>query len=107
MKTLLLLRHAKSSWEDSLLQDIDRPLNARGLKAAPLMGKFIGKQKLKPDLALSSPAERARKTTALVLELAKLAVELRYDERIYAADAPCLMNVVSQIEESANVVLLG
>jgi phosphohistidine phosphatase len=106
MKTLLLLRHAKSSWKDTSLGDFDRPLNGRGLKAAPQMGKFLRKQKVQPDLVLSSPAERARQTTALVMEAAKLAAPLRYDERIYEASTKQLLEVVSQIEESAEVVLL-
>lgn len=70
------------------------------------MGKFIRKQKIQPDLVLSSPAERARQTSALVLESAKLEAELRYDERIYEASAARLLNVISQIEEGANTVLL-
>ncbi len=106
MKTLLLLRHAKSSWDDPGQKDFDRPLNARGTKAAPLIGKFIRKQKVVPDLVLSSPAERARQTTALVLNAAKVAAELRYDERIYEASAARLLEVVSQIEEGVNVAMI-
>jgi phosphohistidine phosphatase len=106
MKTLLLLRHAKSSWKDTGQDDFDRPLNGRGLKAAPQMGKFLRKQKVQPDLVLSSPAERARQTTALVVEAAGLAAALRYDERIYEANVERLLEVVSQIEEGAQVVLL-
>jgi phosphohistidine phosphatase len=106
MKTLLLLRHAKSSWKDAGLRDFDRPLNKRGLKAARLIGRFIRRQKMKPALVLSSPAERARQTAALVLEASKLSVELRYDERIYEASVRVLLEVVSQIEEAADIVLL-
>jgi phosphohistidine phosphatase len=106
MKTLLLLRHAKSSWKDTGLDDFDRPLNGRGQKAAPQMGKFLRKQKVQPELVLSSPAERARQTAALVMEAAKLTAPLRYDERIYEASARQLLEVVSQIEEDAKVVLL-
>jgi phosphohistidine phosphatase len=106
MKTLLLLRHAKSSWKDASLDDFDRPLNGRGLKAAPQMGKFMRKQKVEPDLLLSSPAERARRTAALIVEAAKLTAPLRYDDRIYEASVTRLLEVVSQIEEVANVVLL-
>ncbi len=106
MKTLLLLRHAKSSWKDASLRDFDRPLNKRGLKAARLTGRFMRRQKMKPDLVLSSPAERARQTTALVLEASKSSVELRYDERIYEASAHVLLEVVSQIEDAADIVLL-
>jgi phosphohistidine phosphatase len=106
MKTLLLLRHAKSSWKEADVKDFDRPLNARGLKTAPQVGKLIRKRELQPDLVLSSPAERARQTTTMVLEAARLETDLRYDERIYEASAARLFEIVSQIEDSAGVVML-
>ena len=106
MKTLHLMRHAKSSWKDPGLQDFDRPLNGRGREAAPLVGQFILKKKIRPDLILSSTAERARQTAALIIESAELATELRFDERIYEADAARLLDVVSQIDESFGVALL-
>ncbi|PYS82450.1 MAG: hypothetical protein DMF67_12880 [Acidobacteria bacterium] len=106
MKRLLLMRHAKSSWGDGSLADFDRPLNERGLKAAPLVGRFMRKQKLRPDLILCSPAERARQTVSLVVEAAGLGVPLRYDERIYEATSARLVEVVSQIEEDAGEAML-
>lgn len=106
MKTLLLLRHAKSSRKDNDVRDFDRPLNQRGLKAAPSIGRLIGKRKLQPDLVLSSPAERARQTTQLVFEAAGLKTEVRYDERIYEATGAHLFEIVGQIEEDANVAML-
>jgi phosphohistidine phosphatase len=106
MKTLFLLRHAKSSWADASQTDFDRPLNERGLKAAPLIGRFMRKQKLQPDLILSSPAQRARQTITLVAEAAELTAELRYDARLYGASAARLIEIVSQIEDSAADVLL-
>jgi phosphohistidine phosphatase len=106
MKTLLLLRHAKSSWKDHEVRDFDRPLNQRGLKAAPSMGKLIKKRKLQPDLVLSSPAERARQTTQLVIEAAGLKTELRYDERIYEATAVRLFDIVTQVDDESNLVMI-
>ena len=106
MKTLLLLRHAKSSWKNGHLSDFDRPLNERGTKAAPMIGRLIRKKKLQPDLVLSSSAERARQTAALVLESARLKTELRHDERIYEAGAPRLLEIVSQIDDTTNVAML-
>ncbi len=106
MKTLLLLRHAKSSWDAPALRDFERPLNERGLKAAPLMGRYLLKRKIRPDLVLSSPAERARQTAALVMEAARLTAPLRFDERIYDATVARLVEVVSQIEEESGMVLL-
>ena len=105
MKTLLLLRHAKSSRKDNGVRDFDRPLNQRGLKTAPAIGRLIRKRKLQPDLVLSSPAERARQTTQLVIEAAGLKTELRYDERIYEASVARLLEIVSQIDDEANMVM--
>src|SRR5512132_3138635 len=59
MRTLFLIRHAKSSWDDTALPDKDRPLNDRGKRDAPKMGKRLAKRDVKPDLILSSPAKRA------------------------------------------------
>jgi phosphohistidine phosphatase len=106
MKTLLLLRHAKSSWKNPELKDFDRPLNKRGLKAAPLVGALMRERKLSPDLIISSPAVRARMTAALVAESGGLQTELRYDERIYEAEVPALVKVVSQIDEAAATVAI-
>lgn len=106
MKTLLLLRHAKSSWKEPQQRDFDRPLNKRGLKAARLMGRYLRKQRIQPDLLLCSPAERTRQTALLVMESARLVAEMRYDERIYEASASSLLELISQIEETANQVLL-
>ncbi|HDK43273.1 MAG TPA: histidine phosphatase family protein [Desulfobacteraceae bacterium] len=62
MKSLLLCRHAKSSWSDITLADIDRPLNKRGRRDAPLMGARLAMLGVKPDAVVSSPARRAYKT---------------------------------------------
>lgn len=80
MLRLLLLRHAKSSWTDPGLDDHDRPLNARGQKSAPLIGRFMREQKLNPDLVLCSPARRARETWKLV------SAELRSSPRLLMED---------------------
>lgn len=66
MKTLLILRHAKSSWDNPALSDLDRPLNKRGKRDAPRMGKHLKQQELVPDYIVSSSAKRARKTAAKV-----------------------------------------
>ena len=74
MKQLLLIRHAKSSWDHPELADMDRPLNKRGKRDAPFMGRRLMKKGLVPDLILSSPAKRACKTAkriASALEFSK------------------------------------
>lgn len=106
MKKLFLLRHAKSSWADATRADFDRPLNERGQHAAPLIGRYMRERKLRPDLIISSPAERARATAALVIKAAGIDTPLRYDERIYEATCARLFEIVSQIEDAAGEVLL-
>src|SRR5882724_4352926 len=106
MKTLYLLRHAKSSWKDETLLDIERPLNGRGRRASHIIGNFLKREKIVPDLVLSSSAVRARQTTNIVMAAAKLITDLRFDERIYEADPGRLLEVVKQIEKSKKIVLL-
>ena len=71
MKTILLLRHAKSSWKEAGLTDHARPLNKRGLRDAPRMGTLIAEQKIQPDLILSSSAVRAIRTAEAVSQKLK------------------------------------
>ena len=106
MRTLYLLRHAKSSWKDENLADFDRPLAGRGRRACETVGKFLKSEGITLDLVLSSPAVRARETIDQVLRAAKLRPELRYDERIYEASAAKLLDVVSQIENDYKTVAL-
>jgi phosphohistidine phosphatase len=106
MKTLLLLRHAKSGKGDPSLEDFDRPLKERGKNDAQLIGKYVGKQQIKAELVISSPAERARTTAELVLKSAGLKIDLRFDKRIYEAAVCSLLKVISEIEDTANAVIL-
>jgi len=106
MKTLLLMRHAKSSWDTPQQKDFDRPLNERGRRVAPLMGRYLRRQKIHPDLVLCSPAERAKETAGLFTAAAQLSGELRLDERIYDASVYTLLQVVSQVEDDASSVLM-
>ena len=106
MKTLFVLRHAKSSWDNADLSDFARPLNERGLKAAPFMGKFIYKNQLQPKLILSSPAERAKQTAILIKENAQIGGEIRYDERIYEASPSRLLEVISEQSDKIQLVML-
>jgi len=105
-KTLLILRHAKSSWKDTSLADFDRPLNGRGKRAAEVMGRFIKREKIKPDLVLASPALRARETVKLVLKAAKLDPEVKFDELIYGAGVVELMKAISEVGPGVETLLL-
>lgn len=106
MKTLFLLRHAKSSWKDGALNDFERPLKNKGLGDAQLVGKLIRQRELSFDLVISSPAERARQTTQLVAMSAGLQAELRFDERVYEAGMRRLLTLITRLENTANTVLL-
>jgi phosphohistidine phosphatase len=106
MKTLFLLRHAKSSWKDDNLDDFDRPLKKRGLGDAQAMGKLLRQREIGLDLVISSSAERARQTTQLVLMSAGLQVEVRYDDRIYEAGMRRLLTLISRLDNQANSVML-
>ena len=106
MRTLYLLRHAKSSWKDVNLADFDRPLSGRGRKACETVGLFLKEKEISFDLVVSSPAVRARQTIELVLRTAKMRPELRFDERIYEATPARLLELVSQIENESKAVLL-
>ncbi len=87
MKTLMLLRHAKSSWKDKGIADHDRPLNKRGKKTAPVMGHLILEKQLVPDLILSSTAVRARTTAEAVAEACNYKNRIEHIEELYLATA--------------------
>jgi phosphohistidine phosphatase len=106
MRTLFLLRHAKSSWKDETLSDFERPLNSRGRKAAQTMSAFLKQEQIKPDLILSSLAVRARETIEIMMRSTRLEVNLRFDERIYEASAGRLLEVVTQIEDENRTVMM-
>ncbi|HEX2270144.1 MAG TPA: histidine phosphatase family protein [Pyrinomonadaceae bacterium] len=106
MRTLYLLRHAKSSWKDDSLRDFDRPLKRRGREAAEQIGKVLAGEKPKSLLVISSPAARARETTKLVLKSAGLKLEPRFDERIYEADVRTLLEVVESIPDKTTTAML-
>ena len=106
MKTLYLLRHAKSSWDEPGLPDFDRPLNKRGEKAAPLMGKVMRERKVRPDVVLCSPAKRTKQTAKLALKAAKSDLDVVFDERLYLASENQLRKVLSELDDLVEAVLL-
>ena len=106
MKTLLLLRHAKSDWDDKSLADIDRPLADRGRRDAPRIGRAMRAKGQFPDLIVSSPAARARETIEAVIKAAGLEIAPQFDESIYGATAAGLMKIVRRLPDSSNCVLL-
>ena len=93
MKTLYLLRHAKSSWADGSLKDVDRPLNARGRRATLLVGAYLRRERIRPDVVLCSPAVRAKETLARVGEvMSPDKLPVIHDEALYAASPSVLLD---------------
>jgi phosphohistidine phosphatase len=108
MKTLLLLRHAKSDWGDSSLRDFDRPLAPRGKRDAPRIGKALRKRGTLPDMIVSSPAARARATVEAMTQAAKLAKEIEFDEAVYGASSSELLKLIGRLpDRSACALLVG
>ncbi len=105
MKTLYLLRHAKSSWDDSSLGDHDRALNARGRDDAAQLAEVVAKLEVPPELVLCSTAKRTRETLQLVMPgPAKVPTEFR--ERLYLASAVTLLAAIQGIDEWRQSVML-
>jgi phosphohistidine phosphatase len=108
MKTLLLLRHAKSSWDDPTLADHDRPLSGRGRRDAPRMGELLRDEDLVPEVILSSTAKRARKTAEAVAEASHFDGEIRLVGDLYGADVDTLIELLRTVaDESDRVLMIG
>ena len=106
MKMLYVLRHAKSIWENHHQIDFERPLNERGLRAAPQIGKLMRDKSLVPDLIVASPAERAKKTAEIVRETANFHTEIQFEQRIYEASTKNLFDILSEIVNEIEILLL-
>src|SRR5262245_16403434 len=106
MKTLLLLRHAKSSHKDSAVDDHERPLNKRGKEDARRMGQFLQEQSLLPDFILASSAKRCRKTAELVIQSSGFRGEMRLTVTLYESDAARLQEVISSTTEDIQKLLV-
>ena len=106
MKTLLLLRHAKSDWGDSSLRDFDRPLAERGERDAPRIGKALRKRGVTPDVIIASPAARAKATVQAAMKAAKLELNVTFDEAIYGASSAELMKIIRRLPDGSSCALL-
>lgn len=108
MRSLYLLRHAKSSWKDDSIPDFDRPLKKRGREAAKRVGKTLGAEQLSRPVLISSPALRTRETTDIVLKSSNLKADVSYDERIYEADLSRLLSVIADVaSDKTELILVG
>jgi phosphohistidine phosphatase len=106
MKTLLILRHAKSSWNEAGLADHDRPLNRRGKQDAPRMGELLRREGLLPDLIVSSTAARARSTAEIVAQHCGYDSEIRLARELYAAGPEAWLEALAALPDDFRCVLL-
>ena len=105
MKTLYLLRHAKSSWDDPGTPDLDRPLAPRGRRASKRIARHVRQSGIAPELVLCSPSVRTRET----LEAVRAALgdpEVRFVPELYAASNPALLGAVRQVEPTVGALLV-
>jgi len=108
MRTLTLLRHAKSGWDAPVARDFDRPLNARGRKAARAMGREMRRLGLGFDVVLASPAVRVTETLTELAQGYGAAVDTQFDEAVYLAPAETLLALVRAVDDSdARLLLVG
>jgi phosphohistidine phosphatase len=107
MLRLMLLRHAKSSWTDPGTDDKDRPLNNRGQRSAPIMGRYMAREKLVPDLALVSPARRARDTWKLAAAALKTAPKTLVEDQLYDfGNGGRILDLIRSRADSAEKILI-
>jgi len=106
VKTVLLMRHAKSDWGQADLTDHDRPLNPRGVEDAPRMGRFLRKLGVVPDLIVTSPAHRARATAEHVAEAAGYGGDLIQAAALYAAEGVAWIAAIRALPPDAKTVLV-
>ncbi|SOB80314.1 phosphohistidine phosphatase [Sphingomonas guangdongensis] len=107
MKTLTLLRHAKSGWDDPLLRDFDRPLNVKGQRAATTVGRNLRALGLSFDHVVASPAVRVAETLAQVAHGYGAAIDPAFDRRLYLAAVATLLEVIHALPAAANTALLA
>jgi phosphohistidine phosphatase len=106
MEHLFIIRHAKSSWKETGLDDFDRPLNKRGLRNAPAMAKRLYGQNISPDCILSSPAVRAKTTAKALAQGVGYKNKILYEKDIYEAGLETLLHVINKIDKKYRCVFL-
>jgi phosphohistidine phosphatase len=106
MRTLYLLRHAKSDRGDPALSDIDRPLAPRGRRDAPAMAAYMRERDYRPDLILCSPATRTRETLALLQPVLGPDIRVDFDRKLYLGSPDLLLRRLRDVEETVPSVLV-
>lgn len=107
MKTLYLIRHAKSDWSNPGQKDFDRPLNSRGERVAPKMGRELFAREVKPDYICSSPSKRTRQTVAYICEGIQVDEEtVEFKEAIYEASTGAMLRVINGFDDKHGTAML-
>lgn len=106
MKSLHLLRHAKSSWKEPGLGDIERPLNRRGIGACATMAAYMAGRAIIPDLVLCSPARRARETFDLLVGHSGQPLRALYPEALYLAAPETLLAEIQRVDDAVGALLV-
>lgn len=106
MKTLILMRHAKSSWKHPELKDHERGLNKRGKKDAPRMGKLLGDNELVPQRILTSTAVRSRETVEAVVSMMHYTGEVSYLDSLYMAEPEIYLELLSLMPDDLERILI-
>lgn len=107
MKTIYLIRHAKSSWDNEGLTDFERPINNRGNRDAPFMASLLKKEKVLPDLIIASPALRVKTTAEIfAVELNYPKNKISFENSLYLCGIKELEEIVQGISDSNKIVLL-
>lgn len=104
VKSIILMRHAKSSWKNADLEDFKRPLNERGKNDAPLMADVLARYPIRIDLLISSNAVRALETAKIVAE--RLKIKLTTNEKLYMASSNSIIKIINGIDERFSNLLI-
>jgi len=107
VKTLYIIRHAKSSWDASNVDDFERPLNDRGKRDAPRMGKRLKEKEIHPELLLSSPAKRALSTAKKIAKVLNYAKDdIKTERNLYHADEETILSIIQGMKDKHNSVMI-
>lgn len=106
MKNLLIMRHAKSDWGDSSLSDFDRPLNKRGERSAPVIGKELKARNKVPELIISSPAKRAKTTAELAAKSSGYEKDIQYERDFYFGYVDEIINIINQADSDYERIMI-
>jgi len=107
MKIIYLVRHAKSYWGDQSLPDFDRPLNKRGKSDAPFVGNILNEKNVRPELLISSPAKRTKKTAIAIAEkISYSEKKILFNDELYEASSNIILTILTKIVEDYDSVML-